>query len=178
MALEGDAASSCPSGEGSVAGAPPKPDPTAEGKTTPEEQQTFDLPEDPFNPGSLGGLYLRLTNECPPGGIRIVLMAPPKIALNDRFKDKTTGKPKQEYHWPVTQYLEGWQPVEKILVESRPAFRRAVVSAVGTESPYNKPLLIRWVKERKNENQQRSVFIVSVISPEEIRAASGSEPTE
>lgn len=156
-----------------MAETPLNPVPSAEGKATDTnatEQQTLDLPEDPFDERRLGGLYLRLTNECPPEGIRLVLVEAPKIVENDRFKDKS-GKAKQEYHWPIYQYLEGWQPIDKILVESRPAFRRAVVGAMDKtkgETPYGIPLRVRWVKEKKNANQERSVFIVSKISPEEI----------
>ena len=155
--------------EGACIAQAPEPlfqDPGSRVRSSPVRGEQMDkpLPEDPFENLREGKPFLRLSNDCPPGGV-VIQIDEVKKTTNPRFNDR------EEYHWEVTHYTP--TPIEKVCTESSKGFCTALAHAgVKMSNLGEQQLHVKWTKEElgsrtikywdikviENEQQLKDIF--------------------
>jgi len=120
------------------------------------------LPDDPFENERTGSSFLRLTNECPPGGIVFRIDKFSK-AKNTQFKDRDHPEGKDEYHFEGIHFTP--TPIHRTITESSAGFTTALkdLGYKSIEELYGKVLHISWVKEQISPSKSIKYWTITEV---------------
>ena len=125
------------------------------------------LPEDPFENERKGSSFLRLTNECPEGGI-VFQINDFRKTNNTRIVTRDYPDGKEEYHWEGVHFTP--TPVHRTITESSAGFCTALkkIADGPVDKLFGKVLHITWVKEELGGNRSIKYWDIKEVSTDDI----------